>query len=154
MSWLYITPQSRAIAQTPAVTESPSLDDSSEVDRRLFLAGMEDPQEVRTFLSNLRQSAVIRGSRQARLGQRQALVAMVRYPFTIYDEPGVPGVTYHRSEALLRDFDRVFTPPVLDAMRHAQYEELFINAQGAMISDGRVWFDQREDGIKIKAINP
>ncbi|HEY9647849.1 MAG TPA: hypothetical protein V6C88_15845 [Chroococcidiopsis sp.] len=147
-------PTSRAIAQTPSAAESPSLDESSEVDSRLFLAGMEDPEEVRAFLANLRQSAVMRGSRQARLRQRQALVAMVRYPFTTYDEPGVPGVTYHRPEALLRDFERVFTPPVLNAMRHAQYEELFINGQGAMISDGRVWFDQREDGIKIKAINP
>jgi hypothetical protein len=53
----------------------------------------------------------------------------------------------------LADFDTIFTAPVREQIRAARYETLFINHKGAMIGDGEVWFEKREQ-IAITAVNP
>ncbi|MBW4518898.1 MAG: hypothetical protein KME16_04240 [Scytolyngbya sp. HA4215-MV1] len=114
-----------------------------QIDRSLELSGI-DPQAAKEFVAKLRSAAI--------KSDRKALVALVRFPFTTYAN-GHPKLTYRRAQDLLHDFHRVFTPKVLRAMRQAEYARLFVNAQGAMIGNGEVWFDQRQDGIKIRAIN-
>jgi hypothetical protein len=111
---------------------------------RLWLAGITDPQEVVTFLENLRSAA---GS-----NDRQALVSLVHYPFTTYNR-GIVINRYNTTEDLLVDFDQIFTPKVLTAINNVQYNNLFVNSQGVMIGSGEIWFFQYPEGIRIKAVN-
>lgn len=115
------------------------------VDTRLHMAGIEDNQDARDFLAHLKAAA--------RDDDRQSLAAMIRYPLTIYAD-GQEVATYLGAEALLADFDAVFTPPVMGAIEAAEYETLFVNDQGAMIGDGELWFDGWDGQIAVKAINP
>ena len=111
---------------------------------RLYLAGIEDSTGARHFLEELK-AAVTNDDRDALLG-------MVRYPFSTYQN-GKRVRTYAKVSSLRPHFDRVFTDEVLHAIRNASYETLFVNSQGAMLGNGEVWFDGRSDGIKIKALN-
>jgi hypothetical protein len=127
----------------PAAAMSLQVAQTIPIDARLEQNGIA-PQAAKDFVAKMRSAA--------NKTDRSALVALVRFPFTTYDN-GRPKVTYHRPQELLRDFNWVFTAKVLKAMRQAEYSRLFVNAQGAMIGNGEVWFDQRPDGVKIKAIN-
>lgn len=117
---------------------------AEEVTSGLAIAGIEDAQAAKDFLSTMRAAAVE--------GDRTTLVNLVHYPFTTY-RAGEPNQTYNTPADLLADFDQVITPPVLEAMAIAEYADLFLNYQGAMIGDGEVWFTQFDDSIKISAIN-
>jgi len=111
---------------------------------RFSLAGIDDPEEARRFLGLL-QGAVAGGD-------SGALASVVRYPFTIWSR-GKPKRIYRTRAELTADFERVFTSKVLQAIRRATFGSLFVNWQGVMIGDGEIWFDKREGGIGIKAIN-
>lgn len=134
-------PEVNFLVQAPLDTETPPPLDPRD---RLFLANITNPQDARNFLAQMRSAA----SNVDPL----ALAELVHYPFVTYDS-GRPVKTYATSTDLLRDFEQIFTPRVITAMRDAQYSELFVNYQGAMISNGTVWFFQYSEGIKIKAIN-
>lgn len=145
--------ESPVASEVPAAVEPESLAlplekaevaGSQGVEDRLYLAGIENPQSAEDFVMQLRSAA--------RQGDRPALANLVQYPFTTYNQ-GTPKKTYADAAELLQDFDAVFTETVLTEMRNAQYKQLFINDQGAMLGRGEVWFKQYEDGIKIKAIN-
>jgi hypothetical protein len=110
---------------------------------RLQINGM-DPEATKKFVQNMRSAA--------KINDRKALAGMIRYPFTTYDM-GKPVLTYHRQQEVLRDFNLIFTTSVLQTMREANYETLFVRDQGAMIGHGEAWFNQQKDGIKFSAIN-
>ena len=135
-------------AQTSLTTEDnvsarPAVE-SDEIARRLPLAGIEDPQEAKDFLSAMKTAAI---------GEdKDAIANLIHYPFTTY-EAGSAQKEYGSSEAFLTDFDEIVTDNVLLAMTNARYEDLFINDQGVMIGDGEVWFMKYDDGIEIKSIN-
>lgn len=139
----FIVPQPslNSLAQTPLNTETTAYPDPTD---RLFLANISNPQDARNFLEEMRSAATTLDP--------VALAALVHYPFVIYNN-GRRVKTYGTPADLLLDFEQVFTPGVINAMRDAQYSELFVNSQGAMISHGTVWFFQYPEGIKIKAIN-
>lgn len=133
-------------AQSPL--EQPSatpVANADEVDYRLPVAGFDDPQAMRDFLDRLRAAAAG--------GDRPTLLEAVQYPFTLY-QSGTAQATYASSEDLARDFDAVFTPAVLEVLRTARYEELFVIADGAMLGNGEVWLMPTDSGIAIRAINP
>lgn len=114
------------------------------VDTRLSMAGVEDKHVVQAFLESLRTAA--------RDSDREALAGMVQYPISVHHESG--SREYRTSVELLENYPRVFTPAVLAAIGEAQYQTLFINAEGAMIGDGEIWFDGWTGPILIKTINP
>ena len=116
---------------------------ASAVDARLYLAGLESPDEARQFLAILKQN--LEGS------EHLAIVKMVRLPLKIHSGSKH---TYRDPDSLVRDFDKVFTQQVRDAIIKASYENLFINSQGVMLGDGAVWFDKQAGTVQIKAINP
>jgi hypothetical protein len=114
-------------------------------DEQLHIAGFDKADEVRQFLQRLQRA-------QAK-GDSEAIVTFVRFPFTRYSH-GKVQKRYKSKAELLTDFDLVFTAMVLDGIRAARFETLFLNYQGAMIGDGEVWFDKRAGEIAIKAVNP
>lgn len=122
------------------------------VTERLEVAGINNSQAVKDFLAQMRGGAVSGESPEERLRQRTTLVNLVHYPLTTYSG-GEPVKTYETPAELMADFDQVITPAVIEAMANAQYADLFLNYQGAMIGNGEVWFAQFDNGIKISAIN-
>ena len=50
----------------------------------------------------------------------------------------------------LKDYERVFTPPFVARIRSAVPHDMFANAQGIMLADGAVWFN---DKGKVFALN-
>ena len=133
--------QATCLAQEPKATAAVPPTDPSE---GFSLAGIESPEDVRKFLREL-QAAVSSND-------RSVIVGLVRVPFTTYSH-GHSVRQYKTRNALLRDFDKVFTVRVLKAIREARLETLFVNWHGVMIGDGEVWFDRDKDGIRIKAVN-
>ena len=106
----------------------------------------------RGFLSRL-QSAV-------RANDKKAVANLAALPLRVNFASGAR--TYRDRKSIERDFDRIFTQRVKQAILSQRADRLFTNYQGAMIGDGQVWFDQtcRNDScspagpVRIKAINP
>ena len=104
------------------------------------------------FLSRL-QAAV-------RTGNKGAVVRLVDLPLRVNLAEGAR--TYRDRRSIERDFDRIFTPRVRQAILDQRADRLFTNYQGAMIGDGEVWFDQTcpnascspAGPVRIRSINP
>jgi hypothetical protein len=104
------------------------------------------------FLSRL-QAAV-------RAGKKGAVVRLVDLPLRVNFAGGARA--YGDRRTIERDFDRIFTPRVRQAILDQRADRLFTNYQGAMIGDGEVWFDQTcpnascspAGPVRIRSINP
>jgi hypothetical protein len=66
-----------------------------------------------------------------------AVAALVHYPIKV--NPGKKPVTVKNEKEFVRDYDRIITNDIADAIFKQKYENLFVNSQGAMIGDGEVW---------------
>jgi hypothetical protein len=69
---------------------------------------------------------------------REAVASLVNYPLLVPDEAG----KRIRSRAqLLASFDRIFTPPIRNAILKGTPDEVWGNYCGFMIGSGVIWFD-------------
>jgi hypothetical protein len=66
-----------------------------------------------------------------------AVAALVHYPIKV--NPGKKPFTIKNEKEFIKDYDRIITHDIADAIFKQKYESLFINSQGAMIGDGEVW---------------
>jgi hypothetical protein len=66
-----------------------------------------------------------------------AVAALVHYPIKV--NPGKKPFTIKNEKAFIKDYDRILTHDIQDAILKQKYEALFVNSQGAMIGDGEVW---------------
>jgi hypothetical protein len=117
----------------------------SEVDNQFAMAGIDNPKDARSFLEHLK--AAVQNK------DHDALAALVHYPLAMYDNGKVVKI-YRSRNALLKNFNTVFTPKVLKAVRDAKFKTLFVRDQGAMIGDGEIWFVGWNGQVLIKTINP
>ena len=104
------------------------------------------------FLSRL-QSAI-------RSNNHRSVIALISFPLRVNAAGGAR--TYRDPKSVERDFDRIFTLRVKQAIAHQRADKLFVRDQGAMIGDGEVWFDETcansscspPGPVRIRAINP
>jgi hypothetical protein len=69
---------------------------------------------------------------------REAVASLVNYPLLVPDEAG----KRIRSRAqLLASFDRIFTPPIRNAILKGTPDDVWGNYRGFMIGSGVIWFD-------------
>jgi hypothetical protein len=134
----------------------PSVEKSGNVsvmaERSAEPAGAAAPNAYGQFLSSL-QTAV-------RGGSKGAVLRLVAIPLRVNFAGGAR--TYADRRSIERDFDRIFTPRVRQAILDQRAERLFTNSRGAMIGDGEVWFDRTctnascspAGPVRIRAINP
>jgi hypothetical protein len=115
------------------------------VSAQLVQSGFDDPAEVEQVLAFLKDAADQRNL--------AALSGRIRFPLTLYDN-GKPAQVFSDASEVLKDPRVVFSDRVLLALSQAQYTDLFVRDQGAMIGDGEVWLGQYPQGVMIKAINP
>ncbi len=99
---------------------------AATLDERLEkIAGIK-PAEGRAFLGELQ--------RVTALTDRLAVCALVQYPLRQPDGPIVDAA------ACQRRYAEIFTADVIATIKAQAFEQLFVNAQGAMLGDGQVWF--------------
>jgi hypothetical protein len=99
---------------------------------------------ARAFLAQL-QAAV-------QSNNKEEVAGMISYPLLILRDGKRTRIA--RKDALLSNYDRVFTAPVRDAILQQTAECLFGNSSGAMVGSGEVWFrEQAPEQWKIITIN-
>jgi hypothetical protein len=109
-------------------------------------------RSYRAFLARL-QVAV-------RADDRRAVVRLIDFPLRVNFQAGAR--SYGDVRSVEREFERIFTPRVRQAILNQQPDQLFVRDQGAVIGNGEVRFDfackrapcSPADPVRIEAINP
>jgi hypothetical protein len=71
-------------------------------------------------------------------GNKQAAAALVSYPL----RANALKLTIKDQKQFLTDYDRVFTPDFVRCLQQYPPHNLFVNAQGIMLGQGELWFDE------------
>ena len=111
-----------------------------------------DDQGYPKFLSRL-QAAV-------KVNDRRAIIGLMEFPLRVNAASGTR--LYRDSASVQRDFDRIFTPKVRNAILRQRGDRLFVRDQGAMVGDGELWFSETcvnaacspAGPVRIIAVNP
>ena len=77
-----------------------------------------------------------------------AVAALVDDPFATLRD-GQP-LKIADAEAFVRDYDRIMTPPIAEAIKRQRYSELMVNYKGVMFGNGEAWVNGicRDDACK------
>jgi hypothetical protein len=95
-----------------------------------------------------------------RAGDERAVTKLIAYPLRVNFPDGAR--SYANARSVERDFSRIFTPKVRQAILSQRADHLFVRDQGAMIGDGEVWFSEScadsncslAGPLRIIAVNP
>jgi hypothetical protein len=88
-----------------------------------------DHVKVHQILTTLQQSVAKHDA--------ATVASLVHYPIKV--NPGNKPFVVKNEKAFIKDYDRIITHDIQDAIFKQKYENLFVNSQGAMIGDGEVW---------------
>ena len=97
------------------------------------LAGFDNPAQLAAVVAKLKKAL--------ENVDKAAVAAMVDYPITVM----LGGVErdIENQEDFIKNYDAIMDKPVQDAVLHQKLEDIFINRQGAMLTDstgkGRIW---------------
>jgi hypothetical protein len=100
----------------------------ADLDKSIDLS-VGDHTKVHTILTQL-QSDVAKHD-------AAGVASLVHYPIKV--NPGKKPFTVKNQKEFIKDYDRILTHDIEDAIFKQKYENLFVNSQGAMIGDGEVW---------------
>src|SRR5271168_366497 len=116
-----LLPPTLLVAQT-----SPT--DLTALDKSIDLS-VGDHVKVQQLLTQLQQAVAKHNP--------AAVADLVHYPIKV--NPGKKPFVVKNEKAFIKDYDRIITHDIQDAILKQKYENLFVNSQGAMIGDGEVW---------------
>jgi hypothetical protein len=126
--------------QAQAGTSTAACGGNSTID----VLGAKTAAGARTFLAQL-QAAV-------QSNNKEEVAGMIGYPLLILRDG--KRIWIPRKEALLSNYDRIFTAPVRGAILQQTAQCLFGNSSGAMVGSGEVWFrEQTPEHWKVITIN-
>jgi hypothetical protein len=91
---------------------------------------------------------------------RRAIMKLVGLPLRVNFKGG--SHVYRDSRSVERDFDRIFTTKVREAVLGQRPESLFVRDQCAMVGNGQLWFREtcpssecsHPGPVRIVAVNP
>lgn len=135
-----------AAGLAPAPVAAGAQSPTDPVESRLeAIAGIK-PALARAFLTELQRTVGIT--------DRLAVCALVSYPLRH------PDGSVRDAQACQRRYAEIFTADVVEAVRSQAFETLFVNADGAMLGEGHVWFSAVcpdracvQPEVRITAIN-
>jgi len=134
-------PLTLCIAQTAPATPT-ALDKSIDL-------SVGNHIQVRQILTQLQASVASHNA--------AAVAALIHYPIKV--NPGKHPFAVKNAKAFIKDYDRIITHDIEDAILKQKYDNLFVNSEGAMIGDGEVWITGfcrdkscRQSDIKIGTI--
>jgi hypothetical protein len=100
----------------------------TDLDKSIDLS-VGDHTKVHTILTQLQQAVAKHNA--------STVASLVHYPIKV--NPGKKPFTVKNQKEFIKDYDRILTHDIEDAIFKQKYENLFVNSQGAMIGDGEVW---------------
>ena len=141
-------------ASTPEATPAGSVADAVPAAPASVAEVVDDPLAVNQAIDevlgdHVRYEAVIRQLQRAvAANDTAAVAALVNYPFvTVRDGESLRVAD---AEAFVRDYDRIMTPPIAEAIKRQRYSELMVNYKGVMFGNGEAWVNGicRDDACK------
>ena len=117
-----LLPPTLAAAQTAAPIALTALDKSIDL-------SVGNHVRVQQILTTLQQAVAKHDA--------ATVASLIHYPIKV--NPGKKPFTIKNEKAFIKDYDRIITHDIQDAILKQKYENLFVNSQGAMIGDGEVW---------------
>ena len=126
---------------------------------------VDDPAAVNQAIDevlgdHVRYETVIRELQQAVTANDEAAVAaLVDYPFaTVRD--GQP-LNVADADAFVREYDRIMTPAIAEAIKRQKYSQLMVNYKGVMFGNGEAWVNGickddacKDVDVRIVALQP
>jgi hypothetical protein len=117
-----LLPPTLTAAQTNPASATSALDKSIDL-------SVGNHVKVQQILTQLQQAVASHNA--------PAVAALIHYPIKV--NPGKKPFTIKNEKEFIKDYDRIITHDIQDAIFKQKYENLFVNSQGAMIGDGEVW---------------
>ncbi len=97
------------------------------------LAGFDNPAQLTAMVTKLKKAV--------ENGDQAAMAATVDYPITV--TLGGAERDIENQDDFIKNYDAIMSKPVQEAVLHQKLEDIFINRQGAMLTDGagqgRIW---------------
>ena len=126
---------------------------------------VDDPSAVNQAIDDVlgdhaRYEAVIRQLQQAVAKNDQAAVAaLVSYPFvTVRDGESLKVAD---ADAFVREYDRIMTPAIAEAIKRQKYSQLMVNYKGVMFGNGEAWVNGickhdacKDVDVRVVALQP
>jgi hypothetical protein len=109
-------------------TTAPAVDLSAI--NQSIASNVGDPAKFRAVMTSLQQAVAKHDS--------NAVAALISYPVTINPGTRTP-MRIRTPDAFVTSYDKIITPHIADVVKEQRYEDLFVNAQGAMFGNGEVW---------------
>ena len=127
-------------ASTPEATPAGSVADAVPAAPASVAEVVDDPLAVNQAIDevlgdHVRYEAVIRQLQRAvAANDTAAVAALVNYPFvTVRDGESLRVAD---AEAFVREYDRIMTPPIAEAIKRQKYSQLMVNYKGVMFGNG------------------
>ena len=152
-------------ASTPEATPAGSVADAVPAAPAPASAIADDPSAVNQAIDealgdHVRYEAVIRQLQQAvAANDAAAVAALVDYPFAIVRD-GQP-LKIADAEAFVREYDRIMTPPIAEAIKRQKYSQLMVNYKGVMFGNGEAWVNGickddacKDVDVRVVALQP
>ena len=141
-------------ASTPEATPAGSVADAVPAAPASVAEVVDDPLAVNQAIDevlgdHVRYEAVIRQLQLAvAANDTAAVAALVNYPFvTVRDGESLRVAD---AEAFVREYDRIMTPPIAEAIKRQKYSQLMVNYKGVMFGNGEAWVNgiYKDDACK------
>lgn len=152
-------------ASTPEATPAGSVADAVPAAPASVAEVVDDPLAVNQAIDevlgdHVRYEAVIRQLQRAVVANDTAAVAaLVNYPFvTVRDGESLRVAD---AEAFVREYDRIMTPPIAEAIKRQKYSQLMVNYKGVMFGNGEAWVNGickddacKDVDVRVVALQP
>ena len=152
-------------ASTPEATPAGSVADAVPAAPVSVAEVVDDPLAVNQAIDevlgdHVRYEAVIRQLQRAvAANDTAAVAALVNYPFvTVRDGESLRVAD---AEAFVREYDRIMTPPIAEAIKRQKYSQLMVNYKGVMFGNGEAWVNGickddacKDVDVRVVALQP
>lgn len=98
------------------------------MDARIADNMLGNPAEFRSFFNRLKKAVAA--------SDKRTLAKMMDYPLRVSRDD----IKVFTEKDFTDNFDSIFTPPVVAAVKKQSYADLFVRDQGASVGNGVVWF--------------
>jgi hypothetical protein len=126
---------------------------------------VDDPRAVNQSIDEVlgehaRYETVIRQLQQAvTANDAAAVAALVAYPFSTVRD-GQP-LKVADADAFVREYDRIMTPAIAEAIKRQKYSQLMVNYKGVMFGNGEAWVNGickddacKDVDVRVVALQP
>jgi hypothetical protein len=154
-------PPPQAISGADKTTGEPMADNLAVTGSRISGPALEAPGRGKQLLAGQAYQHFLPKLQTAfRKNDRRAVIKLVDLPLRVNFESGTQ--LYRERQSIIRDFDRIFTAKVRQAVLGQRPESLFVRDQGAMVGNGELWFRETCPNsrcsplgpVRIVAVNP